>query len=61
MQSETAHLERDLETARKALNAGGYKAGKSSQAYENRYGIAYQRLVKAGARPQLRMKRRPRV
>lgn len=54
-------LERELELARKSLMDGGSKASKASQGYENRYGQAYQRLVKAGVRPQLPLKRRPRV
>lgn len=54
-------LERELELARKSLMDGGTKASKGSQGYENRYGQAYQRLVKMGARPQLRVKRRPRA
>lgn len=48
-------LERDLAAARKRLDSA---SGKNGQGAENAYGQAYQSLVRAGARPQLRYKHR---
>lgn len=48
-------LWRDLEAARKARENAG---GKNAAGAENRYGQAYQMLVKAGLAPQLRYKYR---
>ena len=49
------NLERDLELASKALQNA---AGRTAQGLENRYGEAYQRLVRAGLRPQIRKRYR---
>lgn len=51
--SET--LERDLAAARKRLDGA---SGKNGQGAENAYGQAYQALVRAGVRPQIRHKHR---
>jgi hypothetical protein len=48
-------LERDLAIAFKSVSGS---ASKSAQGSENRYGAAYQNLVKAGFRPQIRRKYR---
>jgi hypothetical protein len=48
-------LERDLVVAFKNLTSA---AGKSGQGAENKYGEAFQRLVRNGHRPQLRKKYR---
>lgn len=53
--SASSDLERDLEAALKGLRGA---TGKSAQGKENQYGAAYQNLVKAGHRPQLRRKYR---
>lgn len=52
---DTSNLERDLEAALKNLRGS---TGKAAQGRENQYGAAYQNLVKAGVRPQLRKKYR---
>jgi hypothetical protein len=49
------NLERDLVAARKRLDGA---TGKNGQGAENAYGQAYQKLVRAGLRPQLRYKHR---
>lgn len=48
-------LERDLAVAFKAIST---TAGKSGQGAENKYGEAYQRLVRSGFRTQLRKRYR---
>lgn len=48
-------LERDLAAASKRL---GSATGKNGQGAENAYGQAFQKLVRAGYRPQLRYKHR---
>jgi len=48
-------LERDLKVAFQSLQSIG---GKSAQGAENKYGEAYQRLVRAGFKPQLRRRYR---
>lgn len=55
MTDEQATLERDLVAAYKRLTQ---VSGKAAQGAENQYGQAYQALVKAGYRPQLRYKAR---
>jgi hypothetical protein len=47
--------ERDLEILSKALQTS---RGRSAQGLENKYGEAYQRLVREGKRPQIRHKYR---
>lgn len=51
-------LERDLAAASRELAGTGVKASRNSNKYERLYGIAYQNLVRAGYRPQLRKKYR---
>lgn len=53
--ADSNSLERDMALASKALSA---TSGKSAQGIENRYGLAYQQLVKAGLRQQLKHKYR---
>lgn len=50
-----SELERDLELASKDLQNA---AGRQAQGAENKYGDAYQRLVRAGLRPQIRKRYR---
>lgn len=53
--SDHSGLERDLEAAMKSVRGS---AGKAAQGSENKYGQAYQQMVRAGIRPQLRRKYR---
>ena len=53
--SDQTDLERNLQIASKEL-AGAH--GRTAQGTENKYGQAYQALVRAGYRPQLRKKYR---
>jgi hypothetical protein len=46
---------REFDAAGKALRVA---PGKAAQGAENRYGIAYQNLVRLGVRPQIRYKYR---
>ena len=50
-----ASIERDLEKARYQIEKQGVKGGGST---EGKYAAIYQRLVRFGARPQLRRKYR---
>lgn len=54
--SEKTDLERDLAIASKNLTGS---KGNAAQGNENKYGQAYQALVRAGYRLQLRKKYRP--
>ena len=55
MTEDKDKLERAFDSAGKKL-AGS--TGKSAKGAENNYGMAYQQLVKAGYRPQIRYKYR---
>jgi hypothetical protein len=55
-QDEIDRLERDFSLASSAIKKS--VGGKPGESNEKRYGIAYQQLVKAGVRPQLRKKYR---
>jgi hypothetical protein len=55
LEREQESLERDLSIASKALSNS---PGRLAQGAENKYGQAYQALVRAGYRPQLRYKYR---
>jgi hypothetical protein len=55
MNDEQIKLERYLELASKALTSS---QGRGAQGAENYYGQTYQRLVRAGYRPQMRRKYR---
>lgn len=55
-QDEIDRLERDLSAASSAIRKP--TGGKPGESNEKKYGIAYQQLVKAGVRPQLRKKYR---
>lgn len=54
-QELAASLERDLEKARYKIERDGVKNGAGNEAA---YGAIYQRLVRLGVRPQLRLKYR---
>lgn len=56
-QEEKDRLERDLASAFSKFKNG--VGGKSAIGFEKNYGIAYQALVRAGYRPQIREKYRP--
>ena len=56
---DVVKLEENLEIARKELHNHGAQDGKQFHKYETLYGLAYQKLVVAGARPKLRTKLRP--
>lgn len=51
----TEALERDLEKARYQIEKQGVKGGGST---EGKYAVIYQRMVRIGARPQIRRKYR---
>lgn len=55
--SDISDLERDLAMARKGLDAVP-PSKNARQGLENKYGQAYEALVRAGARPKLRSKYR---
>lgn len=55
-QDDIDKLERNLVSAFSKIKSG--VGGKAAAGYEKEYGIAYQDLVKAGLRPQLRQKYR---
>ena len=55
MSDEQEALERDMSAAYKRLTQ---VTGRAAQGAENQYGQAYQRLVRAGYRQQLRYKAR---
>lgn len=58
-QEEKDRLERDFAAAFSKLKSG--VGGKAAIGFEKNYGIAYQALVRAGFRPQLKEKYRPSV
>lgn len=55
-QEEKDRLERDLVAAFSKLKSG--VGGKAAMGFEKNYGIAYQALVRAGLRPQIKGKYR---
>jgi len=56
-QEEKDRLERDLLAAFNKFKGG--VGGKAAQGFEKNYGIAYQALVRAGLRSQIKEKYRP--
>lgn len=55
-EDEIERMERNLSNAMSKFRSG--LGGKAAMGYEKEYGIAYQQLVRAGKRPQLKKKYR---
>lgn len=58
-QDELERLERNLSSAFSKIKSG--VGGKAAIGYEKEYGIAYQELVRAGARRQIKKKYRAHI